>query len=101
MIKVIYPGRCCYYTQPVKLTGFENSSRAVNGLRRRFGLKGFLKKEVRVMAENNISAPIPSGQAWYDNILLLLVVGIVLPTIIYTAWGLIEIMNVPPLPLAP
>ena len=53
------------------------------------------------MAENNISAPIPSGQAWYDNILLLLVVGIVLPTIIYTAWGLIEIMNVPPLPLAP
>ncbi len=74
---------------------------AVCCLRRKFCFKGFLKKEGRVMAENNISAPIPGGQAWYDNIFLLLVVGIVVPTIIYTVWGLIEIASVPKLPLAP
>ena len=53
------------------------------------------------MAKDNVSAPIPGGQVWYDNVFLLLVLGIVVPTIIYTVWGLLEIANVPKLPLVP
>jgi len=45
--------------------------------------------------------PVPSGQVIYDNIYLLLVLGIVVPTLIYTVWGLIEIMQTPNLPIAP
>lgn len=45
--------------------------------------------------------PVPTGQVVYDNIYLLLVLGIVVPTIIYTVWGLIEIMQVPKLPIVP
>lgn len=45
--------------------------------------------------------PIPSGQALYDNIILLLILGIVVPTLVYTVWGLVEIMNIPQLPVAP
>lgn len=53
------------------------------------------------MSPNQEEGPIPSGQSFYDNTILLLVLGVVVPTLIYTVWGLIEIMNVPKLPIAP
>lgn len=42
---------------------------------------------------------IPAGEKIYDNIWLLLAVGILLPTVIYTVWGIIEVMNLPYLPI--
>lgn len=50
---------------------------------------------------NREDEPIPAGQRFVDNIFLLLLLGLVVPTLIYTVWGLIEIMNVPKLPIAP
>lgn len=53
------------------------------------------------MSEQREDGPIPSGQVFYDNIILLLVLGVVLPTVVYTVWGIVEILNVPQLPVAP
>ena len=39
-------------------------------------------------------------QKFYDNIWLLLILGFALPSVIYTVWGVIEILNVPQLPIA-
>lgn len=36
-------------------------------------------------------------QSFYENMYLLLVVGVLLPTVIYTVWGLAEMMNLPQL----
>jgi hypothetical protein len=38
---------------------------------------------------------VPLGQAFFDNIFLLLVLGIVVPTVFYTIWGLFEIASIP------
>lgn len=38
---------------------------------------------------------IPLGQRLYDNWLLLMVAGIVIMAVIYTGWGLLEIVNMP------
>lgn len=40
-----------------------------------------------------------AGRKLYDNVWLLLALGIVVPTLIFTVWGLIEIQNIPYLPL--
>lgn len=36
-------------------------------------------------------------QALYDNMWGIFALGILLPTVIYTVWGMVEIMNVPQL----
>ncbi|MDH3974951.1 MAG: hypothetical protein OEV42_11790 [Deltaproteobacteria bacterium] len=41
----------------------------------------------------------PAGRKLYDNIWLLLALGIVVPTLIFTVWGLIEIQSLPYLSL--
>ena len=38
---------------------------------------------------------IPLAQAFFDNIFLLLVLGIVVPVVFYTIWGLLEIASIP------
>src|SRR3990172_5631323 len=38
---------------------------------------------------------IPLAQAFFDNIFLLLVLGIAVPVIFYTIWGLLEIASIP------
>lgn len=53
------------------------------------------------MHEKREDGPIPAGQRFYDNIFLLLVLGVVVPTLIYTVWGLLEIMYIPRLPIVP
>ena len=45
--------------------------------------------------ENEISAM----EKFYDNIWLLMGIGIVLPTLLFTVWGLIEVFTLPSLPL--
>ncbi len=39
---------------------------------------------------------IPAGQALYDNIFLWLVISILITGILYTVWGLIEVLGIPP-----
>ncbi len=40
--------------------------------------------------------PIPAGQRLFDNILLLLAAGIAVMGVVYTGWGLWEIVTLPP-----
>jgi len=41
---------------------------------------------------------IPSGQKFYDNLLLLFIIGLVILVVSYTGWGLWEVINQPSLP---
>lgn len=41
-------------------------------------------------------APVPAGQRLFDNIWLLLFAGIAVMAVIYTAWGLWEVLTLPP-----
>jgi hypothetical protein len=41
----------------------------------------------------------PLGQRLYDRFFLLLVAGVVIMAILYTGWGLWEILTLPPAPL--
>ena len=38
---------------------------------------------------------IPKGQRYFDNFFLLLVVGLIIPFLMYNLWGMIELMSVP------
>ncbi len=38
---------------------------------------------------------VPLAQAFFDNIFLLLVLGLVVPIVFYTIWGLLEIASIP------
>lgn len=77
LTKVIYPNASYKYSK-----GAKN--------------KGGVDMSVEREAES-----IPGGQVFMDNILLLLVLGVVVPTLIYTVWGLYEIFSLPTLPLVP
>jgi hypothetical protein len=57
------------------------------------------------MADTNVnpSQPeerIPAFQQMLDNPFLLLFLGIALPTVLYTVWGIMEILSIPISPLA-
>jgi hypothetical protein len=39
--------------------------------------------------------PIPRGQRFFDNVFLLLGLGIVIMVVLYTGWGLWEILTLP------
>lgn len=45
------------------------------------------------------SETIPLGQRLFDNPFLLLAAGILIMVVIYTGWGLWEILTLPPAPL--
>ena len=45
------------------------------------------------------AGPVPLGQRLFDNPFLLLVAGIVVVAVFYTAWGLYEILTLKPAPL--
>lgn len=42
---------------------------------------------------------VPLGQRLFDSIYLLLVAGILIVFVLYTGWGLWEILSLPPSPL--
>jgi hypothetical protein len=44
------------------------------------------------------SALIPWQQRLFDDVFLLLMAGLVVPTLFYTVWGLFELSNIPFLP---
>ena len=39
--------------------------------------------------------PVPIGQRLFDNMYLLLVLGVVVMLVVFTAWGMWEIMSLP------
>ncbi|MBI3399695.1 MAG: hypothetical protein HY265_08695 [Deltaproteobacteria bacterium] len=43
--------------------------------------------------------PVPAWQLFYDDIMLLFFLGVAIPTLIYTVWGLMEIVQIPELPV--
>jgi hypothetical protein len=45
------------------------------------------------------SEPVPLGQRLYDSPFLLLVAGILVMVLLYTGWGLWEILTLTPAPL--
>ncbi len=45
------------------------------------------------------SGPVPLGQRLFDSPFLLLVAGIAVMALFYTAWGLYEILTLKPAPL--
>ncbi len=48
--------------------------------------------------EEEEEEPIPAWQLFYDNIMLLFFFGVAIPTLVFTVWGLMEIVQVPDLP---
>lgn len=45
--------------------------------------------------ENQPPEKTPLAQVFFDNIFILLVLGIAVPTIFYIIWGLLDIANIP------
>lgn len=43
--------------------------------------------------------PVPLGQRLYDNMYLLLILGVLVMLVVFTAWGMWEIMSMPADPL--
>ena len=41
------------------------------------------------------SERVPLAQVFFDNIFLLLVLGLAVPIVFYTIWGLLEIASIP------
>ncbi|MBI3755228.1 MAG: hypothetical protein HY265_03590 [Deltaproteobacteria bacterium] len=54
--------------------------------------------EEREKAEEG-KEPIPAWQLFYDDIFLLFFLGVAIPTLVYTVWGLMEIIQIPELPV--
>jgi len=50
-------------------------------------------KEGNKMADND--SDVPFMQKLLDNHWLLMVIGVVSPTVLYTLWGIVDIMNTP------
>jgi len=44
---------------------------------------------------NEAAEPVPLGQRLFDNMYLLLVLGVVVMLLVFTAWGLWEILSMP------
>ncbi len=53
------------------------------------------KPEQSKQVPEPISEKIPLAQAFFDNIFLLLVLGLAVPFVFYTIWGLLEIASIP------
>jgi hypothetical protein len=41
---------------------------------------------------------VPRMQLLLDDVFLLLIAGLIVPTVLYIAWGLASLLSVPPLP---
>jgi hypothetical protein len=46
--------------------------------------------------EESPQEPIPLGQRLFDNMFLLLVLGLVVVFVVFTGWGMWEILTLPP-----
>ncbi len=50
------------------------------------------------MSNNNEDERIPAMQSLMDNPFLLLFIGVVMPTVFYIIWGIMEIVTLPVAP---
>lgn len=48
--------------------------------------------------EKEENEPISQGQKIFDNIWLLFILSLVISTLIYNVWGIVDLMGVPPAP---
>jgi hypothetical protein len=46
-------------------------------------------------ARDEEKSQVPLAQVFFDNIFLLLVLGLAVPVVFYTIWGLFEIATIP------
>lgn len=44
---------------------------------------------------NDAAEPIPAGQRLFDNMYLLLALGVLVMLLVFTAWGMYEILSMP------
>jgi hypothetical protein len=51
--------------------------------------------ESNVPGDDVLEEPVPAMQQLLDNPFLLLFIGIAVPTVLYTIWGVMEIVNLP------
>ena len=49
-------------------------------------------------SNNDENEPIPAMQSLIDNPFLLLFIGVAMPTVFYTVWGIMEIVTLPVAP---
>ncbi|MBK7687211.1 MAG: hypothetical protein IPJ25_15460 [Rhodocyclaceae bacterium] len=47
------------------------------------------------MNENETDAPVPFMQQLLDNPFLLLFLGVMIPMVVYSLWGVIDILTIP------
>ena len=47
------------------------------------------------MSENHDDGPVPVMQKLLDNPFLLLFLGVMIPMVVYTLWGVIDILTIP------
>jgi hypothetical protein len=48
------------------------------------------------VAPDRAAEPVPLGQRLFDNVFLLLAAGIAVMVVLYTGWGMWEILSLPP-----
>ena len=48
--------------------------------------------------EKSENEPVPQGQKIFDNVWLLFLLSLLISGIIYNAWGLMDLLGVPPAP---
>jgi hypothetical protein len=48
------------------------------------------------MPDPEPAEPLPLAQRLFDNWLLLMIAGIAIMALVYTGWGLVEILTLPP-----
>ena len=51
--------------------------------------------ESNLPGDDVLEEPVPAMQQLLDNPFLLLFIGIAVPTVLYTIWGVMEIVNLP------
>jgi len=55
--------------------------------------------DTRAPANGETGGEIPRGQRLFDNVFLLLLLGIVVMVVFYTGWGIWEVMSLSQAPL--
>jgi hypothetical protein len=64
----------------------------------RFGYVQIYGRDIYMSDTDNTDKdkePIPGMQSLLDNTFLLLFIGVAVPSVIYTIWGVMEVANIP------
>jgi hypothetical protein len=55
----------------------------------------FVHKKETFMSNDDETGPVPLVQQLLDNPFLLLFLGVLIPMVVYTLWGVIDILTIP------